>query len=140
MGIKSALLIYELNKRNSTRLLFHDVYTKLNELNSQGREISLKILPISLGCLATEMEHKEVVDIETYYAIPRRAVKQLEKAVEDLMQMKYADSLNSFKRRYFLEHDAYVDSILYRPDESLSVLDTILQALAAGNDERSIAR
>jgi predicted acylesterase/phospholipase RssA len=140
VGIKSAFLIYELNKRNSTRLLFHDVYTKLNELNSDGRDISLKILPICIGFLAEELEHKEVVNIETYYSIPRSAVKQIEKAVEDLMQMKYSDALNIFKRKYFLEHDAYVDSILYQSDESFSVRDTIVQALAAGKDEKNIER
>ena len=130
VGIKSALLIYELNKRNSTRLLFHDVYTRLNELNSNGRDISLKILPISIGCLTEEMEHKEVINIETYYSIPRSAIRKIEKAVEDLMQMKYSDSLTIFKKKYFLPRDSYVDSILYQPDKSLSLQETIVQALA----------
>jgi predicted acylesterase/phospholipase RssA len=135
VGIKSALLIYELNKRNSIRLLFRDVYTRLKDLNSTGRDISLKILPISIGCLTKDMEYKEVTNIETYYSISRDSVKKIEKAVENLMQMKYTDSLSIFKRKYFLPHESYIDTILYQPNNSLSMQDTIVKAIATDREK-----
>ena len=135
VGIQSAFLIYELNKRNSIRLLFYDAFNRLKELNSNGRDISLKILPISLGCLANELELKEVLNIETYYSISRDEVKKIEEAVENLMGMKYSDSLNIFKRKYFLPRDSYIDAILYQPDNSLSMRDTIVKAIETDRKE-----
>ena len=135
VGIKSANLIYELNKRNSIRLLFYDAYKRLEELNSNGRHISLKILPISLRCLSSGLEHKEVINIGTYYSISMNAVKNIEKAVENLMEMKYSDLLNIFKRKYFLPNDSYIDTILYQPDNSLSMQETIVKAIATDRGE-----
>ena len=135
VGIQSAFLIYELNKRNSIRLIFYDAFKRLKELNSNGRDISLKILPISLGCLANELELKEVLNIETYYSISIDAVKKIEKAVENLMGMKYSDSLNIFKSKYFLPRDTYIDAILYQPDSSLSMRDTIVKAIETDREQ-----
>jgi predicted acylesterase/phospholipase RssA len=129
VGIKSALLIYELNKRNTIRLIFYEAYKKLKEFNSNGRDISLKILPISIECLTDDLELKEVQNIKTYYSISRDAIKKIEKAVGNLMETEYSDSLKIFKRKYFLPHDSYVDTILYQPDTSLSMQDTIVNAI-----------
>ena len=135
VGIKSALLIYELNKRNSIRLVFYDAYTRLKELNSNGRDISLKIIPISIGCLTNYLDLKEVKNIETYYSISSNAIKKIEKAVENLMGEEYSESLKIFKRKYFLLHDSYIDTILYQPDNSLSTQDTIVKAIAMDKEE-----
>jgi hypothetical protein len=129
IGIKSAILIYELNKRNTIRLLFFDAYKRLKELNSNGRDISLKILPISIGCLTNDLELKEIQNIKTYYSISKDAIKNIEKAVGNLMETDYSDSLRIFKKKYFLPHDSYVDTILYQPGTSLSMKDTIVNAI-----------
>lgn len=137
-GIKSALLIHDLNKKRAMRLMFYDSYRKLEELNESGRKISLKIIPISLGSLIHNPDLEEVWNVSTYYSISNHSIEVLEKATETLLKMNYGEALKTFKERYFFPQDSFAYSLLYHPDnldEEVTLKEVIIDTIPTDYQE-----
>ena len=120
-GLDSTFVLHDISQRRELALLFRQTADRLTQLNKDGRNISIQLIPVALSAAGQCGEHAQHPCVPTKYEITSTEEQILLESASQVIEQDYSASLQLFLTKYGLEELDGLDHLFSSPETYKSI-------------------